>query len=89
MILDHNINQCNIELRPRGLIVHFRSLLETYGLVIPYFKLKVYKGKAEEYSIYMDKHFIKVLADNKSIHQFFKKVADEKILNTPTSFEDL
>jgi hypothetical protein len=39
LILDQNINQCNVELRPKGIIVHFRSLLETYGLVIPYYKL--------------------------------------------------
>jgi hypothetical protein len=58
-------------------------------LVIPYYKLKIYKGKAEEYSLYMDHYFIKVLADKKGIHQYFKKVADEKIANTPTSFEDL
>ena len=44
LVLDQNINQCNIELRPKGIIVHFRSLLETYGLVIPYYKLKIYKG---------------------------------------------
>ncbi len=89
MVLDHNLNQCNIELRPQGIIVRFRSLLETYGLVIPYYKLKIYKGKAEEYSLYMDHYFIKVLADKKGIHQYFKKVADEKIANTPSSFEDL
>src|SRR6056300_370989 len=89
LVLDHNLNQCNIEIRPQGIIVRFRSLLETYALIIPYYKLKIYKGKAEEYSLYMDHYFIKVLADKKGIHQYFKKVADEKTANTPTSFEDL
>ena len=51
LILDQNINTCNIELRPKGIIVRFRSLLETYGLIIPYYKLKIYKGKSQEYSI--------------------------------------
>ena len=88
MIMDQNINQCNIELRPQGIIVRFRSLLETYGLVIPFHKLKIYKGKAKEYSIYMDQYFIKVLADKESIHQYFKKIATQKIENTPPSFED-
>ena len=60
LVLDQNINQCNIELRPKGIIVHFRSLLKTYGLIIPYYKLKIYKGKAEEYSIYKDHSTIKV-----------------------------
>ena len=83
LILDQNINQCNIELRPKGIIVHFRSLLETYGLIIPYYKLKIYKGKAEEYSIYKDHSTIKVAAKNKSTHAFFKKITDEKIKTRP------
>ena len=39
--LDNNINKCNIEIRPKGIIIRFRSLLETYGLIIPFFKLKL------------------------------------------------
>ena len=89
LILDHNINSCNIELRPLGIIIRFRSLLETYGLIIPYYKLKLYKGKAQEYSIYLDQYFIKILADTEGIHTFFKKINDQKILNTPPSIEDL
>ena len=46
LVLDHNTNSCNIELRPKGIIVRFRSLLETYALIIPYYKLQLYKGKA-------------------------------------------
>ena len=64
LILDNNLNSCSIELRPKGIIVRFRSLLETYGLIIPYYKLNLYKGKAKEYSIYMDQHYIKVFADS-------------------------
>ena len=89
LILDQNIDQCNIELRPQGIIVRFRSLLETYGLIIPYYKLKIYKGKANIFSIYMDNYFIKVISDNNSVRKFFKKIADQKILNTPSSFEDI
>ena len=89
LILDQNIDQCNIELRPQGIIVRFRSLLETYGLIIPYYKLKIYKGEANIYSIYMDNYFVKVISDNSSVRKFFKKVADQKILNTPSSFEDI
>ena len=33
LILDNNLKSCNLELRPLGIIVHFRSLLETYGLI--------------------------------------------------------
>lgn len=89
LVLDQNINQCNIELRPQGIIVHFRSLLETYGLVIPYYKLKIYKGKAEEYSIYKDHYTIKVAAKSKSTHTFFRKICAEKIKNAPPTIDDL
>ena len=41
LILDNNLNTCNIELRPNGIILRFRSLLETYAFIIPYYKLTV------------------------------------------------
>tara|TARA_B110000503_G_C7074868_1_gene382466 strand:- start:373 stop:741 length:369 start_codon:yes stop_codon:yes gene_type:complete len=89
LILDNNLNSCSIELRPKGIIVRFRSLLETYGLIIPYYKLNLYKGKAKEYSIYMDQHYIKVFADSKGIHNYFKKITEQKSLLMPPSIEDI
>ena len=78
LILDKYINTCGIEMRPDGIIVTFRSVLETYALVIPFYKLKLYKGKAEEYSIYRDHYFIKIKADSKRIHNFMKKLTNYK-----------
>jgi len=89
LVLDQNINQCNVELRPKGIIVHFRSLLETYGLVIPYYKLKIYKGRAQEYSIYKDHSTIKVAAKNKSTYAFFRKISAQKRNNAPPTIDDL
>lgn len=89
LILDNNLNTCNIEMRSKGIIVRFRSLLETYGLVIPYYKLSIYKGDFAIYSIYMDHHFIKVKSDTKAIQHYFKKILDYKADNAPTSIEDL
>ena len=63
LILDNNIDCCNIELRPKGIIVGFRSLLESYALVIPFYKLSIYKGNLAVYSIYRDHHYIKVRSD--------------------------
>ena len=88
LILDNNINTCSIEIRPMGIIVRFRSLLETYGLIIPYFKLKLYKGKSRVYSIYKDQYHIKVEAEKPSIHDFFKKISYQKVLNTPQNLEN-
>jgi hypothetical protein len=79
LILDSYRNVCSIEIRPKGIILNFRSILETYGLIVPFYKLKIYKGKSEEYSIYADDYFVKVEAKEKRIHQFMKKVLDYKL----------
>ena len=89
LILDNNRNTCNIELRPKGIILRFRGLLETYALIIPYYKLTLYKGKAQEYSIYKDKQFIKVAADTKATFKFFTKLSREKADNQLPGIEDL
>jgi hypothetical protein len=76
-------------LRPKGIIVRFRSILETYGLIIPYYKLHLYKGKAQEYSVYIDHHFVKVLAETKLVHDFFQKILSLKAEQTPPPLESL
>ena len=89
LILDNNADCCNIEMRPKGIIIGFRSLLESYALVIPYYKLTIYKGDFAIYSIYRDHYFIKVRSDTKAIQKFFKKLLDYKADNAPTNIEDL
>ena len=77
-VLDHNENTCNIELRPNGIILRFRSLLETYGLIIPYYKLTVFKGTGEAYSIYMEHHKVSISTKSKNVREFFKKIQQQK-----------
>ena len=89
LILDNNADCCNIEIRPKGIIVGFRSLLESYALVIPYYKLTIYKGDMSVYSIYRDNYYVKVKSDTKAVQKFFKKLLGYKADNTPTSIEDL
>ncbi|WP_416440237.1 hypothetical protein ACH3O9_10720 [Leeuwenhoekiella sp. A16] len=91
LILDSYINTCNIEMRPKGIIVGFRSLLESYALIIPYYKLSLYKGKAEEYSIYRDNYFIKIRARSKdsATHKFVKKVMSYKAEQFSSGPEDM
>ena len=72
--LDNNINYCNIEIRKNGIIIRFRSLLETYGLIIPYYKLVIYKGESKIYSFYKDKYYVKFFVDNESTTLFIKKI---------------
>jgi len=85
LLLDNNLDSCNIELRPDGIILRFRSLLETYALVIPYYKLTLYKGDLGIYSVYMDHHFVKVRADTKAIQRFFVKLLGYKADHMPQS----
>jgi hypothetical protein len=89
LLLDNNLDSCNIEMRPKGIIIRFRVLLETYALVIPYYKLIIYKGDMSIYSIHHDHRFIKVRSDTKAIQKFFRKIMDHKADNAPTSLEDL
>ncbi len=79
-VLDHNHNTCNIELRPNGIILRFRSLLETYGLIIPYYKLTIFKGTGEAYSIHMGHHKVGISAKSKNVRDFFKKIQQQKAL---------
>ncbi len=89
LILDNNTNTCNIELRPKGIIIRFRSLLETYALVIPFYKLVIYKGDLVAYTVFRDQYFIKVKSDTKAIQKFFTKILTYKADNAPTSISDL
>lgn len=83
LLLDNNRNTCNIELRPGGIILRFRSLLETYGLVIPYYRLTLYKGDLGVYSVHAEHHFVKVEADTRAVQKFFVKLLGEKADNQP------
>lgn len=91
MNLDNNRNVCNIEMRPKGIIVGFRSKLNSYALVIPYYKLVIYKGKAEEYSIHQDNYFVKfeAYAKDKAVHNFMKKLMTAKNNAVADRLEDL
>jgi hypothetical protein len=91
LILDNNRNVCGIEMRPKGILVGFRSLLESYALIIPYYKLTLYKGRAEEYSIHMDTYFIKfgVKKKEKFNHKFMAKILAEKAKHAPSHPHDV
>lgn len=78
LVVDTSLNVCNIEICKDGIIVRFRARLETFALPIPFYKLTLYKGKAQEYSIYKDTYFVKVKADRKPIHDFFNKISKIK-----------
>ena len=78
-LLDHNENTCNIELRPKGIVLRFRSLLETYALVIPYYKLTLFKGRSDAYSVHFENYKVTVSAQSEPVRVFFKKIQKLKV----------
>ncbi len=81
-LLDNNDNTCNIELRPKGVILRFRSLLETYALIIPYYKLTLFKGTSDAYSVHADHHKVSMSAQSAPVRLFFKKIQQQKAKNS-------
>ena len=78
LILDNNDNTCNIEMRPKGIIIRFRSLLETYALIIPYFKLSIFKPTGDTYSIHSGKYKIIIITKTETKRKFIKRILEEK-----------
>lgn len=89
LILDNNQDSCNIELRPKGIIVRFRSLLETFALIIPYYKLALHKNRGQEYAIHIDNYYIKVATKTREAHDFMKKIIRLKTEASPTIVDNL
>ncbi|RAJ17074.1 hypothetical protein LY08_00853 [Olleya aquimaris] len=74
-----DINYGNIELRPRGIIIHIIKGLKNFAWVIPYYQLVIYKVNGT--SIHSNGKFIhfrnnKTFKENKS---FFDKLLNEKV----------
>ncbi|NJW54182.1 hypothetical protein [Salinimicrobium oceani] len=90
LVLNEGNSQCHLEIRPKGVIISFRAATESYSLVIPFFKLKIYKGRAEEYSFYKDNYFIKIWAgaEDKELHAFIKKLRHYKADKALPRIED-
>ncbi|NND04928.1 MAG: hypothetical protein HKN87_00990 [Saprospiraceae bacterium] len=73
-------NYCNIELRPRGVLVRFKYRAEMYGWAIPFAKLSVYKSEGT-YRIYGDAEFIKVtkMLNSNALRQFMDKLLAKRV----------
>ena len=80
LVLNEGNSHCTIEIRPKGVMISFRAAGESYSLVIRFYKLKIYKGRSEEYSFYKDNYFIKVWAgaNEHEVHAFIKKLRHYK-----------
>lgn len=83
---DYTLNRCNIEIRPKGIILFINSKLETYSLSIPYYKLIIFKIDEKNYTISYDHFFLKLKVKNQSDHKFFKKLSKQKALFIKNKF---
>ncbi|MBJ2174400.1 hypothetical protein JBL43_09140 [Aureibaculum sp. A20] len=72
-------NFANIELRPKGIIIHFTNRLDRYSWIIPYYRLVVYRTKT--FTIHANGHFIKFNKDKNYLanKKFINKMMDSKI----------
>jgi len=75
LAVDNRRWHCNIELRPAGIILSFRSRLETYAWIVPYRSL--YLHKSEGYlTLHSNQYFVRLMWDdyNKSAQKFLAKL---------------
>ncbi len=84
-----SINYANIELRPKGIIVHFANKLERYSWLIPYFSLVVYNSQT--FSIHSNGNFIKFYKNKnyKNNKKFIKKMIALKSSTLNLSYYDV
>ena len=76
----YNLNECNIEIRKKGIIIYFRSRQSTYGLIIPFYKLIIFKLDHNHYTINYDHFYLKIRIKNKFDHKFFLKIFKHKAI---------
>ena len=81
--VNNTVKFCNIELRPKGIIIGFQSRLDVYALVIPYYKLVLFKP-GNTITFHIDQHYISVdcSKNSKGVQKFINKLELEKEKNT-------
>ena len=84
--VNNTVKFCNIELRPKGIIIGFQSRLDIYALVIPYYKLVVFKP-GDSITFHIDHHYISIdcSKNSKGVQKFIDKMELEKEKNIPFS----
>jgi len=68
----------NMELRPKGIIVHYTQKNERFSWVIPYYRLVIYS--TEFFTIHADGNFIQFLKNKnyKENKKFIREMMDKK-----------
>ena len=73
-----DINYANIELRPKGIVVHFSNRLDRYSWLVPYYRLAIFS--TETFSIHSNGKVIKFKKDKhyQQNKKFINKFRDFK-----------
>jgi hypothetical protein len=81
--VNNTVKFCNIELRPKGIIIGFQSRLDVYALVIPYYKLVLFKP-GSTITFHIDHHYISIdySKNSKGVQKFINKLELDKEKNT-------
>ena len=81
-LLSHGTGRkfCNIELRPKGIILRFRYQLETMGFMVPFHQMSVFQN-GSEYSVHSGGEFLKVrpIANQGPVVKFFAKILSRRL----------
>lgn len=77
--VNQDLIYCNVELRPKGIIIRFRSLLDTYAFVISYPQLSLYQN-AERWSFHKGGQRLNVVPEMKASanRKFLIKLLNQK-----------
>ncbi len=72
------VNYATIELRPKGIIMHFVKGIQSFAWAIPYYRLSIFTG--DQITIHGEGQFAKLRRDkqSQSIHDFIVKVIEYK-----------
>lgn len=75
--VDSYTNRAYAELRPKGVCIYFRSMLETFVLVIPHYRLTIYNNSGKM-KVYSDSGWME-FSYSKSVKSFFDKVMKKRV----------
>ncbi|RAV30791.1 hypothetical protein [Sinomicrobium soli] len=89
LILNPGDNNCTLELRPRGIILYFSSVMGRHAFVIPYYKLSIRKINAGTYGIHKDNYRIGINVINREGRDFIKKILRSRTDSLPFFADDL
>lgn len=79
-ILEQNnaINYCNIELRPKGIIIYLNKRATRYSWIVPYYQLSLFYSN--DFSFHSNGQFLRIQKDalSKKSRPFINKIIQQK-----------